>query len=215
MNVHRPYPKILAPGNWLWLNLALVVALSFVAPQLIFGVLIGAIVLPWLCGLTVAGVMTPPRPLSETSALAKRAFWLLKAAWGALMIGITAVYGAMVAIDLSAHEPADDEFMSTIQELALLPAWTAGLALWVCAMWITIDFWRCGEEGRKDAVNRVLGFAGELLDELLPIGSSTRSRVRAWAADVLMACTRPATTALTAYMATPILIAGAGALIAA
>lgn len=215
MSEQHSYPKILAPGNWLWLNLALVVVLSLVARHLIFGVLVAVIALPWLCGLAVAGAMTPPRPLSETSALAKRAFWLLKAAWGALMVGVTAVYGAMVAIDLSAYKPADDEFMSTVKELALLPAWVAGLALWVCAMWITVDFWRCGDEGRKDAVNRILGFAGELLDGLLPIGSSTRSRARAWAADVLMACTRPSTAALTAYMATPILIAGAGALIAA
>jgi len=128
------------------------------------------------------------------------------------MVGITAVYGAMVALDLSARGPADHEFGAGVKELALLPVWTAVLALWACAIWVTIDFWRCGESGRKDAVNRLLGFVGSASVGLLTVSPSTRFRVRAWTSDVLMACTSPGTAIATAYLATPVLIAAGATL---
>lgn len=202
-----PYPRLLAPWNWPWQIGALVVLLAVVEPHLIFWVLLIGVAVPWLCGLAVAAFMTPPRPLAETSVLAKRLFWCLKALWGAFMIGTTAVYGAMVAIDLSTHESFDDEYVSTARELVLLPVGLAAVSVWFCAMWVAVDFYRCKEQGRKDAVDRLLSFVGVVRSELLAPAPAFRAPFKAWVTDALMACTRPAAAALLAYIVVPIVLA--------
>lgn len=203
------YPPLLAPQNWLWLIGALAASLVFIEPHLVFWALLAGTGVPWVCGLAVAAFMTPPRPLAETSTLAKRVFWCLKALWGAFMIGTSAVYGAMVAIDLSTHDSFDEEYMSTARELVLLPVGLAAVSVWICAMWVAVDFNRCREQGRKDAVGRLLSVVGNLGSTFLVPAPAVRAASKAWATDALMACTRPTLAALLAYVVVPIvMIAG-------
>lgn len=189
------YPRPLRPGRLLALATSALVGLWFVAAELAFwGFMVGVLLL-WGCGLAVAAFLTPPEPLAARSALAKRGFWLLKGVWGALMVGATAVYGAIVAVDLQRYDAYGDAFMGASRDLALFPPGLALILVWVASMWLALDFHRCRAVGRREAVDRLLRRAGPSLP--------ARSRLRAWLTDLLMGVSDPVVAGSFAYLALP------------
>lgn len=189
------YPRPLRPGRLLALSTTTLFGLWFVAAELAFwGFMVGVLLL-WGCGLAVAAFLTPPEPLAARSALAKRGFWLLKGVWGALMVGATAVYGAIVAVDLQRYDAYGDAFMGASRDLVLLPPGLALILFWVASMWLALDFHRRRAVGRREAVDRLLRRVGPSLP--------ARSRLRAWLTDLLMGVSDPVVAGSFAYLALP------------
>jgi hypothetical protein len=148
------FPRWLEPRRVLWIAVTLTFVITLVAPRVGSIVLLCGTVLGWLCTLAVAAVLPPPVPMAERSTLLRRLFWLLKALWAAVMVGVTATYGGLVAIDLETRMRAGQLESTAPFDLIGLPVLLAAIVLvWVCAMWVAIDLIRGGEIERVRAVD--------------------------------------------------------------
>ncbi|MCO7239085.1 hypothetical protein [Aeromicrobium sp. CnD17-E] len=188
------YPQLLAPGRWMAALVGLGVFLIYccgsskvVSIAALF-VLVGG----WIVTLAVTTFLPVPQPVSTMNAFAARSTWLLRAVVGALMIGVTATYGALVGIDV---EKSWDEHATiaadVFNEVLFTPLVVAlVLLLWFAGMWLSVDLCRAREAGRRQAIERLVDAAtGQLaLKVHVP---KIPDAVRAWVADAIGCTVRP------------------------
>jgi hypothetical protein len=118
------------------------------------------------------------------------------------MVGVTATYGGLVAIDLETRMRAGQLESTAPFDLIGLPVLLAAIVLvWVCAMWVAIDLIRGGEIERVRAVDTLFEKAApQAADLFADLPAPIRRGARDWASAALQAVVRPAPTLLFAYV---------------
>ncbi|MEH3068569.1 MAG: hypothetical protein PGN15_11180 [Aeromicrobium erythreum] len=188
------YRPSLTPGRWMatLLGLGIVLPYSCGRSTMASSIVLCALIGGWLVTLGVTVFLPVPQPVSTMNAFAARSTWLLRAVAGALMIGVTATYGALVGIDV---EKSWDErgtiAADVLNEVLFAPLVVAlVLLLWFAGMWLSVDLCRAREVGRRQAVERLVDAATGLL-ALQAHVPKIPDAVRAWVTDAISCTVRP------------------------
>lgn len=118
MTARRFISNVLKPGDHWWLIWALsLVPIGRYGGRAAVGVTTAApFILGSLALFVVSALVPPPRPLGETSALAKRFGWLVRAGWAAVVFALAGVFGALIALDVDAVRASSTAILRTTSE---------------------------------------------------------------------------------------------------
>ncbi len=181
----------------IWFVLLLLVA-QWGGPRISVAVMVA----PAILGLIAMGIvgwrLPPPRPLSETSAFARRIGMFARGTWQGALFAFAAVLGAWVAMHLGRVEAGDELMRLSWQSVFPVVLVATLLVGFTTMMGLAVDLWRSGSARRSQTIWSLTAPLARY-----PIAG----RLRNWINSCLDWLTTPLNSFLAAYMSPAVVVA--------